>query len=92
MELTHTRLLVDCFRDCFIFYRDVMGFEAIWGTENDTYATSRRAAQRWHSMIGRTWRSQSEALTRREIRSTIGLFSSFESLMWINPMSDCSRR
>ncbi|MGM0885174.1 MAG: VOC family protein [Bacillota bacterium] len=38
MELTHTRLLVDCFKDCFVFYRDVMGFEPIWGTEEDTYA------------------------------------------------------
>lgn len=38
MELTHTRLLVDCFKECFVFYRDVMGFEPIWGTEEDTYA------------------------------------------------------
>lgn len=38
MELTHTRLLVDCFRECFHFYRDVVGFEPIWGTEEGTYA------------------------------------------------------
>lgn len=38
MELTHTRLLVDCFKECFIFYRDVMGFEPIWGTEEGRYA------------------------------------------------------
>lgn len=38
MELTHTRILVDCFKECFIFYRDVMGFEPIWGTEEGRYA------------------------------------------------------
>ena len=38
MELTHTRLLVDCFKECFIFYKDIMGFEPIWGTEEGTYA------------------------------------------------------
>ncbi|WP_422659800.1 VOC family protein [Paenibacillus sp. EC2-1] len=38
MELTHTRLLVDCFKECFVFYRDVMGFEPIWGTEEGKYA------------------------------------------------------
>ncbi|ANY76315.1 MULTISPECIES: VOC family protein [Paenibacillus] len=38
MELTHTRLLVDCFKECFIFYRDVMGLEPIWGTEEGRYA------------------------------------------------------
>ncbi len=38
MKLTHTRLLVDCFKECFIFYRDVMGFEPIWGTEEGKYA------------------------------------------------------
>ncbi len=33
-----TRLLVTNFRACFIFYRDVMGFTPVFGTENDTYA------------------------------------------------------
>ena len=33
-----TRLLVTNFRECFIFYRDVMGFTPTFGTENDTYA------------------------------------------------------
>ena len=33
-----TRLLVTNFRDCFIFYRDVMGFTPTFGTETDTYA------------------------------------------------------
>jgi catechol 2,3-dioxygenase-like lactoylglutathione lyase family enzyme len=33
-----TRLLVSHFRDCFRFYRDVMGLTVGFGTENDTYA------------------------------------------------------
>ena len=33
-----TRLLITNFRECFVFYRDVMGFTPIFGTENDTYA------------------------------------------------------
>jgi catechol 2,3-dioxygenase-like lactoylglutathione lyase family enzyme len=32
-----TRLLVTNFKECFLFYRDVMGFKANFGTENDTY-------------------------------------------------------
>lgn len=37
-NLTHVRLLVPNFRDCFRFYRDVLGLEPTWGTEEDTYA------------------------------------------------------
>ena len=33
-----TRLLVTHFKECFRFYRDVMGFKPGFGTENDTYA------------------------------------------------------
>lgn len=33
-----TRLLVTNFKECFHFYRDVMGFKANFGTEDDTYA------------------------------------------------------
>jgi catechol 2,3-dioxygenase-like lactoylglutathione lyase family enzyme len=33
-----TRLLVTNFKECFRFYRDVMGFNPNFGTENDTYA------------------------------------------------------
>jgi lactoylglutathione lyase len=33
-----TRLLVTNFKECFRFYRDVMGFKASFGTEDDTYA------------------------------------------------------
>ena len=38
MELTHTRLLVDNYKECFLFYRDVLGFEVAWGNENSNYA------------------------------------------------------
>jgi lactoylglutathione lyase len=34
----YTRLLVSNFKACYLFYRDVMGFQATYGTENDTYA------------------------------------------------------
>ncbi|OXS57850.1 catechol 2,3-dioxygenase-like lactoylglutathione lyase family enzyme [Bacillus sp. V-88] len=37
MKLTHTRLLVDNYRKCFLFYRDVLGFEVSWGDENSLY-------------------------------------------------------
>ncbi|MDV2686061.1 VOC family protein [Alkalihalophilus lindianensis] len=37
MELTHTRLLVDQYRECFLFYRDVLGFEVSWGDEQSLY-------------------------------------------------------
>jgi len=34
----YTRLLVSKFRECFLFYRDVMGFEVGFGAEDGTYA------------------------------------------------------
>jgi lactoylglutathione lyase len=34
----YTRLLVSNFKACFLFYRDIMGFQAVFGTENDAYA------------------------------------------------------
>jgi lactoylglutathione lyase len=33
-----TRLLVSNFKACFLFYRDGLGFQPGYGTENDTYA------------------------------------------------------
>lgn len=38
MEFTHTRLLVDNYKECFLFYRDVLGFNVTWGDENSNYA------------------------------------------------------
>lgn len=38
MELTHTRLLVDNYKECFLFYSDVLGFEVSWGNESSNYA------------------------------------------------------
>ena len=38
MIKTHTRLLVSKYRECFIFYRDVMEFPVKWGDETGTYA------------------------------------------------------
>lgn len=34
----YTRLLVTNFKACFLFYRDILGFQVGFGTENDTYA------------------------------------------------------
>jgi lactoylglutathione lyase len=36
-KLSYTRLLVDNFKDCFLFYRDIMGFKAVYGAEDDVY-------------------------------------------------------
>ena len=33
-----TRLLVSNFKACFLFYRDALGFQVGFGTENDSYA------------------------------------------------------
>jgi lactoylglutathione lyase len=38
MKLSHMRLLVTNFDDCFLFYRDVMGFEVAWGELGGQYA------------------------------------------------------
>jgi len=37
-KFTYTRLLVTNFKACYQFYRDVLGFEATFGSENDIYA------------------------------------------------------
>jgi lactoylglutathione lyase len=39
MPLTHTRLLVDHFADCFRFYRDIIRMIPKWGDENGGYAS-----------------------------------------------------
>ncbi len=39
MSLTHTRLLVDHFADCFRFYRDILRMTPKWGDENSGYAS-----------------------------------------------------
>ena len=38
MKLTHVRLMVQNFRECFLFYRDILGFEVEWGNEESRYA------------------------------------------------------
>ena len=37
-KFTYTRLLVKSFKDNFLFYRDVLGFKATYGSETDVYA------------------------------------------------------
>jgi lactoylglutathione lyase len=37
-KFAYTRLLVSNFKACFLFYRDVMGFQATFGAEDDMYA------------------------------------------------------
>jgi catechol 2,3-dioxygenase-like lactoylglutathione lyase family enzyme len=46
MQLSYefTRLLVSRFRECYLFYRDVLGLQPGYGTENDTYADFRLGA------------------------------------------------
>ncbi|RDW22096.1 VOC family protein [Oceanobacillus chungangensis] len=38
MEFTHTRLLVDNYKECLIFYRNALGFDVTWGDESSNYA------------------------------------------------------
>jgi lactoylglutathione lyase len=38
IKFTHVRLLVKDYPLCFHFYRDVLGFKAIWGDKNSRYA------------------------------------------------------
>lgn len=37
-KFSSTRLLVVDYRACFRFYRDIMGFDVVWGNEDGTYA------------------------------------------------------
>ncbi len=39
MHFEHPRLLVNHFAECFLFYRDVMGLNVSWGSEDDSYAS-----------------------------------------------------
>ena len=38
VQYEFTRLLVSNFKECFLFYRDVMGFKPVFGNEDDVYA------------------------------------------------------
>ncbi len=37
-KFKYTRLLVNNFKDCFLFYRDILGIKATYGSEDDVYA------------------------------------------------------
>ncbi|ARK29770.1 glyoxalase/bleomycin resistance/extradiol dioxygenase family protein [Halalkalibacter krulwichiae] len=37
MKCTHIRLIVDNYKECFLFYRDVLGFAVTWGNESSLY-------------------------------------------------------
>ena len=37
-RLTHARLLASNFKACFVFYRDVLKLDVVWGDENGPYA------------------------------------------------------
>jgi len=38
MRLTHTRLLVENYKECFHFYNEILNFECTWGDETSHYA------------------------------------------------------
>jgi lactoylglutathione lyase len=38
MKLTHTRILVNNYKECYQFYKDVLSFTCTWGDENSNYA------------------------------------------------------
>ncbi|WEK56097.1 MAG: VOC family protein [Candidatus Cohnella colombiensis] len=37
MKFSHVRLLVSNVQECFYFYKDVLGFDIVWGDENSPY-------------------------------------------------------
>lgn len=39
MKFSNVRLLVKDFKKCFRFYTEQLGFEPVWGDENDCYAS-----------------------------------------------------
>ncbi len=41
MHLSYVRLLADRFAETFRFYRDTLGFEVLWGDEDNVYAEFR---------------------------------------------------
>lgn len=41
LKFTHARLLVSNYEACFLFYRDLLGFDVAWGNENEDYAEFR---------------------------------------------------
>jgi lactoylglutathione lyase len=53
MQLTHLRLLVSDFDACFRFYRDVMGFRALWGEEGSGYASFTAGSGAQLALFGR---------------------------------------
>ena len=38
MKLTHTRILVDRYQQCYRFYKDILNLECTWGDEDSNYA------------------------------------------------------
>jgi catechol 2,3-dioxygenase-like lactoylglutathione lyase family enzyme len=38
MKLDNIRLCVTKYKECFIFYRDILGLNVLWGNETSTYA------------------------------------------------------
>ncbi|MEV0223805.1 VOC family protein [Streptomyces sp. NPDC050704] len=38
MRCSHVRLMVEDYKACFLFYRDVCGFTVLWGDEDTRYA------------------------------------------------------
>jgi catechol 2,3-dioxygenase-like lactoylglutathione lyase family enzyme len=45
VHLSYVRVLVDDFPACFRFYRDTMGFEVLWGDENNVYGEFKVGAE-----------------------------------------------
>jgi catechol-2,3-dioxygenase len=37
MKLNNIRLCVTKYRECFFFYRDILGFKVLWGNEASNY-------------------------------------------------------
>lgn len=51
--MTHVRLLVDDFRGCFRFYRDVIGLETTWSEGDGPYAEFRLGGDKYLGLFAR---------------------------------------
>jgi lactoylglutathione lyase len=58
LEFTHVRLLVNHYKECFLFYRDVLGFEVGWGDETSMYADFKTTAGTKIALFDRTFMAQ----------------------------------
>ncbi|HVL33232.1 MAG TPA: VOC family protein [Actinomycetota bacterium] len=63
MDLTHVRLLVEDFAECFRFYRDVMGLEPSVPDEHGPYAEFKLGGDRYLALFDRALMAEAVGTT-----------------------------